>query len=180
MYPSVGLYLTNQQSWARDNTTATTWPCFQAKKVVNYCIMSLFVFTILFKHGVLTIFCFLCCPWCSVRLSHCRYCVVVVAKVKNCCVPSPDIFLLFTSQPSRPLPGSATCWWSTARSSGPSLLWTWTGKGTWLLTQKIVLCWWRFSIFLVFSARWVNDFRKNRYLLIFSIFVNFALWFNDC
>ena len=31
------------QSWARDNTAATAWPCFQATKLFGYCNINIFV-----------------------------------------------------------------------------------------------------------------------------------------
>ena len=67
------------QSWARDNTAATTWPCFQAKKTVDYCIMSIFIVATPFRHWGLQICRIFCCLWSSITLSRCS----VVAKLNR-------------------------------------------------------------------------------------------------
>ena len=71
------------QSWARDNTAATTWPWFQATTLFVIAILLYFLWLLLLDTKTLIFFTFvlvfealLCCS------------VVVVAKLKNCPVPS--------------------------------------------------------------------------------------------
>ena len=60
------------QSWARDNSVATMWPCFKATK--------LFVIAIL----VYLLYWFFSGPWLVPEaVLRCR-----IAKLNNCCVPS--------------------------------------------------------------------------------------------
>ena len=76
------------QSWARDNTAATTWPCFQATQVVGWCILvTIFVVTTPFN-----IFQKNSCPCSSLTVSCCH--IVVVVKKKNCRMPSFAIYYL--------------------------------------------------------------------------------------
>ena len=44
--------VSNPQSWARDNTAATTWPCFQDKKflVIAYWLIALFLCSLWLLH----------------------------------------------------------------------------------------------------------------------------------
>ena len=50
---------TRNQSWARDNTAATTCPCFQAMTMVDYGMISTFVVSTPFRHQDLKMFCIL-------------------------------------------------------------------------------------------------------------------------
>ena len=71
------------QSWARDNTAATTWPCFQAKKMVD---IVLWLYSVWLLHLQIPRPKKNSGPWCSISLSS--FCIGVVAKLNNCCVPS--------------------------------------------------------------------------------------------
>ena len=77
-----------KQNWARDNTAATTWPCFQATQLL---VIALLLYSLRLLHLVtetLMLFRIFSCLWGSITLSCCL--VVVVAKLKNCCVPSSN------------------------------------------------------------------------------------------
>ena len=70
-------------SWARDNTSATAWPCFQAKKwlVIAFCLYPLWL--LLLDTETLTFFDFFLG---TEALLRCR--IVVVAKLKNVACPA--------------------------------------------------------------------------------------------
>ena len=52
---------TRKQSWARDNTAATTGPCVQATKLLISAIMHIFVAATPFRSRDLNIFRIFCC-----------------------------------------------------------------------------------------------------------------------
>ena len=68
-------FLLSLQSWARDNTVATTWPCFQAKNGFRYGITYIFIVFGLFL----------------VSEAQLRYPIVVFAELKNI-VACPALF----------------------------------------------------------------------------------------
>ena len=60
------------QSWARDNTTATTWPCFQAKQLLSITLCLYSFWLLHWDNKTLTFFVFYFCLWSSITLSRCR------------------------------------------------------------------------------------------------------------
>ena len=66
------------QSWARDNTIATMWPCFQVQKLLLV-FYSIFAVANPFMHRVVNIFQNVVCPWNSNMLSR---------SEQRCCVSS--------------------------------------------------------------------------------------------
>ena len=83
------LSITIVQSWAGDNSVATMWPCFQGTKLFVIAIFTISVVAIPSRHQGLTIF--LVPDLVLEALLRCR--VVVVAKLKNCRVPSSAIWI---------------------------------------------------------------------------------------
>ena len=77
----------HEQSWARSHIAATTWPCFQAKIYVDYCIMSLFVVATPLRQRDLNSFSIFSCQWSSITLSRYRCC-----ETKHCRVPSSQMW----------------------------------------------------------------------------------------
>ena len=73
------------QCWARDNIAATTRQCFQVKNVLSIALCLFCDYSI--KKPTFFKFFFV-----TDVLLRCRG--VVVAKLKNCCVPSSDCTLL--------------------------------------------------------------------------------------
>ena len=61
------------QSWARDNSVATMWPCYQAIKLFE---ISILLYLLLLPHWGLTIFQFFSVPLGYITLSRCRCCEV--------------------------------------------------------------------------------------------------------
>ena len=77
------------QSWARDNTAATTWPCFQAKKMVD---IVLWLYSVWLLHLQIPRPKKNSGPWCSiyvVALLRCR-----CREAKNCREPSSACYCI--------------------------------------------------------------------------------------
>ena len=94
---SIGLVTpccTLYQSRARNNTVATTRPCFQATQLFVIAILLLYIWfgysNLLSRHRDLNIFRIFSGPRGSITLSRC--CIVVVAKLYNCRVPSSALY----------------------------------------------------------------------------------------
>ena len=90
------------QSWARDNTAATTWPCVQLKNglLLQY-VYSIYRcgYSIYNRHRGLNIFRILSCLWCSYYcITLLRFRVVIVANQKKfVACPARFIFEHFLS-----------------------------------------------------------------------------------
>ena len=78
---------TSMQSWARDNTVATTIPCFQVRALFVIAILLYLVCMVTpSRHLDLNTFWIFSGPWGSITLSRCH--IVVVVKLYNCRVAS--------------------------------------------------------------------------------------------
>ena len=72
-----------EQSWASDNSAATTWPCFKATKLLVIALLLYSLWQLHLDTKTLTFFTFFRVPEALLR---CR--VVIVAKLNNRNVPS--------------------------------------------------------------------------------------------
>ena len=87
----------NLQSWARDNTAVTTWPCFQDTKLSFFALLIITAFAVatLFRHRDLKMLRIFSFPWRSITFSSSRSLILSRASLGTSATEMPIFCNIF-------------------------------------------------------------------------------------